>query len=265
MPQSDTYHVRALQGNPAVGPGPALCRRNLCARCSAPGLAGPRAPVTAGRDEVPVGGRCLRDGGRAVPEDAGARSSPSGTAPGTGRSGRPSGTPTRTARRREPLRSGRRRRGRSPASGLPPRRLRAVAPWRRARERRTSGGRLALRRCEARRVEAELALRLDGEARVLLEPARASRGSGAPADPSSSCSGGASAAHRGARPTGTAAVAGRANRIRAHAPIARAFRSDLHLGDRAHGAARKAARSCLSATGTVATDAQAGGDTLTKS
>ena len=37
------------------------------------------------------------------------------------------------------------------------------------------------------------------------------------------------------------AAAGRINRIRAHAPIARALRSDLHLGDRAHGAGRKRA------------------------
>ena len=228
--------MRSRCGNPAAGPGPALCRRNVQLQ----GLHDHGTPVAARRDEIPVGGGDLSGSRRAVPEQAPlvrahleeaevlavlGVGSQAGLAAGNGE--RLTGSSCR--------RPGRSRgaaslldRGETPGLGA-------------AREARCAPQPPSAAPARSSTCEAATAGSPRPRTAGRSATRRALRRIGAPAGPSSGCSDDASVGRRGRRSDCDWAVAGRINRIRAHAPIARALRSDLHLGDRAHGAGRKRA------------------------
>ena len=167
------------------------------------------------------------------------RSIPSGRGRDTGRSGRRCAGPTRSARRQRLLAVARRKRGRSRFGGVAawyggePAGLLPVREWAFAAQRLLCSG-------EARRVEPSCRF-AETAKRGSLTAMCGSAGSVSTCCPSSSCSGGASAARRGPRPDCDWAVAGRATESGRTHPSLGLSGSDLHLGDRAHGAAQKRA------------------------
>ena len=230
---------RGARGNPAARPGSALCRRNVREAAVSPGLAGPGAPVAARRDEVPWAARRLLGRRVAVPEEAplvrahleeaevlavlGVRAE-AGLA----------------ARDRERLlavaaedAADHASAGVAACDGREPARLRP------SRERDALRPRPSPACGRGSRCGAAAAASPRPRSAGRSGASRASRGSAVPAGPSSSCSGGASAARRVVRRTGTVpSPAGPTESGRTH-PSLGFSGSDLHLGDRAHGAARK--------------------------